>query len=193
MDLLNSNDYKRGFTNGYNDGFNNQDKKYLQSGLSLKFVIHGSVAIDSYNQGYNTGYEKGSYDRLSKDNPQKVIIETNQTVQSNNFLTNKNNNFMGTTGGVQQYGLQKEKLQELVQFLNSFNHDIQSKLNEYKQRVQYMYETGLPEETKLRFEMEHIMETESLVNTISNLIEERSIPFTYQNIELMENLIALNS
>jgi pyruvate-formate lyase-activating enzyme len=95
--------------------------------------------------------------------------------------------------GTQQYRLQQEKLQELAQFLASFNYDIQSKLNEYKQRVQYMYETGLPEETKLRFEMEHIMETESLVNTISNLIEERSIPFTNQNIELMENLIALNS
>ena len=95
--------------------------------------------------------------------------------------------------GTQQYRLQQEKLQELAQFLSSFNYDIQMKLNEYKQRVQYMYETGLPEETKLRFEMEHIMETESLVNTISNLIEERSIPFTNQNIELMENLIALNS
>ena len=187
--ILNSNDYKRGFENGYNDGYNNQDKQYFKSGLSIKFVIHGSAAIDTYNQGYNVGYEKGSYDRLSKDKPQKIIVEANQTVQSNNFQPNKNNSTMGT----QQYRLQQEKLQELAQFLASFNDDIQSKLNEYKQRVQYMYETGLPEETKLRFEMEHIIETENLVNTISNLIEERSIPFTNQNIELMENLIALNS
>jgi hypothetical protein len=187
--LFNSNDYKRGFNIGYDDGFNKKNKQFYKSGLSLKFAIHGSTAIDTYNQGYNEGYEKGSYDRLSKDKPQKVIIETKQTVQSNNFQTTKNNSLMGT----QQYRLQQEKLQELAQFLASFNYDIQSKLNEYKQRVQYMYETGLPEETKLRFEMEHIMETESLVNTISNLIEERSIPFTNQNIELMENLIALNS
>ena len=187
MSIFNSNDYKRGYNNGYQDGFKNKEKNYFKSGLSIKFAIYGDHAIDSYNQGYNAGYEKGCEDSLSKKIPQKIYIETDQF---HDIKTNKN--FI-TMSSVQQYSLQQDKLQELVQFLNSFNYDMQMKLNEYKQRLQYMYESGLPEETKLRFEREHISETERLVNAISQLIDEQSIPFTNQNIALMENLIALNS
>jgi hypothetical protein len=189
--ILNSNDYKRGYNDGYNDGFNDKDKNFIKSGMSLKFAVWGSVAIDTYNQGYHAGYEKGCYDRLSKDKPQKVVIENQQTNTNNQSFNNNNLNFTSMST-IQQYALQREKLIELTQFLNQFKEDVNQKLSEYKQRVQYMYETGLPEETYNRFEVEHIAETEQLVNAITQLIEDRSIPFAGQNIELMENLINLN-
>lgn len=194
MSILNSNDYKRGFNNGYQDGFNNRDKRFFKSGMSLKFAIHGSKAIDTYNQGYNAGHEKGCYDRVSKDKPQTVKIQTpKQEIPKTNFTTFNNNQNYTTMGTIQQYQLQREKLMELTQFLNAFKEEINQKMNEYRQRVEIMYETGLPEETTRKFQNIHIAETQQLVNTISQVIDDKSIPFAMQNIELMENLIALNS
>ena len=62
-----------------------------------------------------------------------------------------------------------------------------------KERVQQMYETGLPENVVKNFEMIHIPETNHLVMNINQVIDDKSIPLAMQNIELMENLIALNS
>ena len=193
MTILNSNDYKRGHEDGYNDGFNKIDKRYFKSGLSLKFAIHGSKAIDTYNQGYNSGYEKGSYDRLSKEKPQtvKVEIPKQETNKTNYSTFNNNSNFI-SMATIQQYELQRDKLVELTQFLNSFKEDINQRMMEYKQRVQQMYETGLPENVVKNFEMLHIPETQQLVNSINQVIDDKSIPLAMQNIELMENLIALN-
>lgn len=59
MSWLNSNDYKRGYEDGFNDAKNNKDKNYNRSGMSLKFVIHGPEAIKSYCEGYDEGYRIG--------------------------------------------------------------------------------------------------------------------------------------
>ncbi len=194
MSILNSNDYKRGFNDGYQDGFDGRDKRFFKSGLSLKFAIHGSKAINTYNQGYNTGYEKGSYDRLSKEKAQtvKIVTPKQETKKSSysNFNNNSNSINMAT---IQQYELQRDKLVELTQFLNQFKEDINQRMREYQQRVQQMYETGLPENVVKNFEMIHIPETNHLVMNINQVIDDKSIPLAMQNIELMENLIALNS
>jgi hypothetical protein len=193
MSILNSNDYKRGFNDGYQDGFDGRDKRFFKSGLSLKFAIHGSKAIDTYNQGYNAGYEKGSYDRLSKEKPQTIKIETPKQETNKTSFSNFNNNSNSINMSVHKYYVQRDKLVELTQFLNAFKEEINQKMMEYKQRVEYLYESGLPEETRNKFNNLHIAETQQMVNTINQIIEDKSIPFTNQNIELVENLIALNS
>ena len=86
MSILNSNDYKRGYDDGYNAGFNGKEKNYVRAGRSLKFAIHGSPAIDSYRDGYNDGYSKGSYDRMSKNNPQKVYTDTQIRTQTSHLF-----------------------------------------------------------------------------------------------------------
>ncbi|MBO7595671.1 MAG: hypothetical protein J6T70_01340 [Bacteroidales bacterium] len=63
MGILNSNDYQRGYKDGYNDGKNGRDKNYSRGGMSLKYAIHGNRAYETYCEGYNEGYRKGSYDR----------------------------------------------------------------------------------------------------------------------------------
>lgn len=198
MSILNSNDYKRGHEDGYNDGYGDgqtgRDKRYFKSGLSMKFAIHGSKSIDTYNQGYNVGYEVGCNARLSKEKPPTVNVKIpkQETNKTNYSIFNNNVNFT-SMATIQQYELQRDKLVELTQFLNSFKQDLEQKMNEYKQRVEYMYETGLPENVVRNFQNLHISETQQWVNTINQLIDERSIPLAMQNIELMENLIALNS
>ena len=64
MGIFNSNDYKRGYDDGYNDALKGKDPDYIKSGASLKFVIHGNKALDTYNEGYKEGYRIGSRDRV---------------------------------------------------------------------------------------------------------------------------------
>lgn len=63
MGIFNSNDYNRGYQDGYRDAISGKDKSYVASGFSLKFALHGDKAIDSYNEGYNEGYRIGMRDR----------------------------------------------------------------------------------------------------------------------------------
>ena len=64
--MINSNDYKRGYQDGYNDALTGVDRDYRRSGASLKFAVFGSSAIDSYNEGYNEGYRIGMRDSMSR-------------------------------------------------------------------------------------------------------------------------------
>lgn len=59
MSILNSNDYDRGFTDGYQAALEGREKNYVASGMSLKFALHGSSAIDTYVEGYDEGYRIG--------------------------------------------------------------------------------------------------------------------------------------
>ncbi len=63
MGFLNSNDYKRGYENGYSDAMAGKEKSYISSGFSLKFALHGNAAIESYNNGYDEGYRIGMRER----------------------------------------------------------------------------------------------------------------------------------
>jgi hemerythrin-like domain-containing protein len=94
---------------------------------------------------------------------------------------------------LQDYQIQLQQLNELVWFLNQFKEDMNDKLNEYIHRIEVLRENGLPVQTAQRFEVEHIAETAQMIRQIMDLIDDRSLPFTRQNIELTENLIALNS
>lgn len=74
MSIFNSNDYKRGYEEGYAAGLEMKDKSYIRMGMTLKFAIHGQNALETYTKGYNDGYRKGVEDRHSKIQPQKVVI-----------------------------------------------------------------------------------------------------------------------
>lgn len=63
MGLFNSNDYDRGYQDGYNDAIAGKEKSYLSSGMSAKFWLNGDSAIETYNQGYDEGYRIGMRDR----------------------------------------------------------------------------------------------------------------------------------
>ena len=198
--IWNADDSKRGYDLGYDDGKNGKPrhnfKAALKAGQSLKFALHGSKALDTFYEGYDAGYKKGIEDRHSKEQPQKVqqvsptsAPQTTYQLSNNQYLTQKNVNVMPS---LQDYYVQLEQLNELVQFLNQFNEDMSNKLNEYIQRVETLKENGLPVQTANKFNVEHIAETANFIHQIKQLIEDRSLPFTHTNIQITEDLIKLN-
>lgn len=144
---------------------------------------------------WNADDSKRGYD-LGKEQPQKVqqvsptsAPQTTYQLSNNQYLTQKNVNVMPS---LQDYYVQLEQLNELVQFLNQFNEDMSNKLNEYIQRVETLKENGLPVQTANKFNVEHIAETANFIHQIKQLIEDRSLPFTHTNIQITEDLIKLN-
>ncbi len=196
MGIFNSNDFDRGYDDGYNAGINGKEKDYTHMGMSLKFAINGSKALDTYTNGYNKGYEKGIADKNSKKVPQKVeMVESFQPIDNISEKKYYSPKFkkINVMSSLQDYQIQLEQLNQLVSFLNQFKETMDERLNEYRYHINVMRENGLSVQTSDRFENDHIKEVENLLNRIKNLIDEYSIPFTRQNIELTENLIQLNS
>jgi len=198
--ILNSDDYQRGYHEGYSDGLNGKERnnfrKGLSMGLSMKFAIHGRNALETFSKGYEEGYRKGIEDRHSKAQPQIVeVVKQTKDLKSQNGNKSVFNTYQTSKSmaSLQDYQIQLEQLNELVRFLNQFKDEMNDKLNEYVRRIEVLRENGLAIQTAQRFEVDHIAETGNLIRQIQQLIEDRSIPFTYQNIELTENLITLNS
>lgn len=200
MSLFNSNDYKRGYDDGYSAGFAGKDKDFTRSGMSMKFAVHGGKSIDTYNQGYNDGYKKGIEDRHSKAKPQTVKVVADDTREqhpttsastrrsySNDYSTT-NTNF-GTMAQIQQYQVQLQKLEEMVSFLRAFEEQMEQNLNGYRARVQLMYETGMPEEVMRRFESDHIPATANLISQIRMLVDDTIIPYTNNQIDIIRTAI----
>lgn len=198
--IWNTDDSKRGYELGYTDGKSGKPrhnfKASMMSGLSLKFVLHGPKALETFYEGYDAGYQKGIEDRQSKEQPQKVqIITPNPVTQqvnslsNNQYSTQKTVNIMPT---LQDYFIQLEQLNQLVLFLNQLKEDMNDKLNEYIRCVDIMREHGLPVQVANKFNVEHIAETANLIRQIQQLIEDRSLPFTRTNIEITERLIEVN-
>ncbi len=193
MGIFNSNDFNRGYNDGYDAGLSGKEKDYTRMGMSLKFAFNGSKALDTYTNGYNKGYEKGISDKNSKRIPQKVEITESINNSSNKKYYSQNSKYSSTMSSLQDYQIQLEQLNQLVSFLNQFKETMDERLSEYRHHINVMRENGLSVQTSDRFENDHIKEVESLLNRIKNLIDEYSIPFTRQNIELTENLIQLNN
>ena len=64
--MPNSDDYNRGYRDGYADAAAGRDRDFSRSGASLKFALFGSGAIDSYNEGYKEGYRIGMREASSR-------------------------------------------------------------------------------------------------------------------------------
>ena len=196
MSIFNSNDYKRGYDDGYSAGFAGKDKDFTRSGMSIKFAVHGGKAIDTYNQGYHDGYKKGIEDRHSKAKPQAVKVvaddtrkrQTTTTANTRVNYSTINTNF-GTMAQIQQYQVQLQKLEEMVSFLRAFEEQMEQNLNGYRARVQLMYETGMPEEVMRRFESDHIPATANLISQIRMLMDDTIIPYTNNQIDIIRTAI----
>lgn len=59
MGIMNSNDYQRGYRDGYHDAKAGCDKNYSKSGMSAKYWLYGSNALKTYCEGYDEGYRIG--------------------------------------------------------------------------------------------------------------------------------------
>lgn len=185
MSILNSNDYKRGHKDGYNDGYNDIDKRYFKSGLSMKFAIHGSKAIDTYNQGYNVGYEVGCNARLSSEKPPTVKIETpkqeTNNKQANTFSNNlKSNNMQRGIDG------QIDLLQQMKQFLSTLIDQFEEITKTQEGFIRGLDSEGIDVKLLQRFEDE-FNENKSKIQNLISAIDNEQIPYTEQVIKHLED------
>jgi hypothetical protein len=94
---------------------------------------------------------------------------------------------------IQQLTLQRDKMQELMQFLGSFQEDMNDKIHYYRLRADELLYDGLPQETYNKLAHIHINETNHLVQKVVGFIEDETKPFVSANIENMEEQIRLNT
>lgn len=69
--FFNSDCYKDGYESGKTDALNGKDRDYLK--FRAKFLIYGNASINTFQEGYNTGYTDGL--RLKNIPKSKVSIE----------------------------------------------------------------------------------------------------------------------
>lgn len=79
--ITNGNDYKRGWEEGRQAALEGKDKDFIRMGISWKFVFHGNVALDSYIDGYNKGYESG----INEKNVVRKVEITNNSINDMDY------------------------------------------------------------------------------------------------------------
>ena len=94
---------------------------------------------------------------------------------------------------LQQYTLQLENLQSLLNFLSLFQSDMDEKIRNYRQRADSMLYDGLPLETFEKLVHVHIAHTNHLVQKAVGFIEDQTRPFVVENIITLDEQIKLNS
>jgi hypothetical protein len=154
IDLLNSNDYNRGYDDGYKDGFRGKAKNFTKSGMSLKYALWNSFAIDTYNQGYNDGYQKGCADKNSKPQSQTV------TNTGNSF--NTQNNMMEMNLEVQ-----KQRISDLKAQLDLMAGRVEVLKQDLNGQLDRALENGLPLEVYQRYKAHYLS---SLYNGLDTLV-----------------------
>lgn len=69
--IFNTDCYKDGYESGKTDALNEKDRDYLK--FRAKFLIYGNASINTFQEGYNTGYTDGL--RLKNLQKSKISLE----------------------------------------------------------------------------------------------------------------------
>ena len=179
-DILNSNDYKRGFADGKNDAKLKNDKNYIRSGMSLKFAIHGSHAIDTYNKGYNDGYETAMKAKLASEVSQTQPIKTE--------IINSNNNINSVSMSRQtSFSYQIELAEGLKSYLHGFQDRLGAVAQNYKAKGNELHDANMMDETFEDFAQNYIEVTVQKIQELINQINECDIPFVEKYIDYLES------
>ncbi len=186
MSILNSDDSQRGYHDGYEAGISGKEKNFVRSGMSWKFALHGSPAIDSYNAGYNKGYAKGCYDRNSKGKPQTVRIETGK--QTNNNTFHEKPNIMSEGQVIRK---QIRQLKQFRSFLEVFKDELDNKRIRLKKEVSQCQGLGLPDEIAGYIRMNLGAKVAKSMRSLIEDIDETHIPKMEGAIEHLEEILTI--
>ena len=191
MDVLNSNDYRRGFADGQKDAEANKDPNYIRMGLSLKYVIHGSPALESYARGYNDGYREA----MRKSIVQKVeVVNTPKDKESPNTGSIKDNRVINhqtssrSMNSIQSFELQIEALRKMEQLLRGTIEDLLSRMNLYNNQVHALLEEGLPTEFLEQYNEKYLEVNNQRLRSLTEEMEEADIKCIYDTIAKLEDI-----
>lgn len=191
MDVLNSNDYNRGFADGQKDAEAQKDPNYIRMGHSLKFAIHGSSALDSYTRGYNDGYREA----MRKSIVQKVeVVNTPNDKGSPNSGSIKDNRVInhqtssGSMSNIQSFELQIEALQKMEQLLRGTIEDLLSRMKLYDDQVHALLEEGLPIEFLNQYDENYLEVNSQNLRSLTEEMEESDIKYIHDTIAKLEEM-----
>lgn len=191
-DLFNSNDYQRGFADGKKDAELKNDKNYIRSGMSLKFAVHGSHAIDTYNKGYNDGYEQ----LVKSQIPQKVELVTPASVKEEKVVTEKSMNFQKSNFNInknfskmQSLETQLEALHQLRSFLNEFKEELRAKMQIYNEKVNSLRENALSREIATNYDNSYCVPNNQKLWQLIEIMEQADMKYINENIAKTEEAI----
>jgi hypothetical protein len=190
MSFLTGNDYKRGFESGYNDAFNGKDKWNLRAnfvmGWSLKFAIHGNIALDTFAQGYNDGY----YEGIKVKNAIHKVELTNST--ENIILKNNTNKLnLKTNSMTQNYEQQLQALIELQSFLTQFKEDLKTRMSIYNDRVHNLRNSGLTIQIADNYDANYCIPNQQMIFRLIQEIEQKDTPFVNENISVVQQAMEI--
>lgn len=170
--LFNSNDYKRGYEEGYSHALEGKNKNFRGMGASLKFAIHGNNALNTYTQGYNQGFSIGMRD--------KVRNEASKNSQNiNSHKKTHSTMHRGIDGQI-------ELLNSMKQFLEGLSNQFDEINRQKQQFLNSLDGEGLDLKLLQRFE-EYFQENRQKTNGLISKIESEDIPYTEQVIRYLED------
>ena len=193
-DILNSNDYKRGFEDGKADAMAGHNKNYSLSGgkfvlgvipiPSAKFMFHDDKVIDSYNRGYNDGYETAMKTKLTSEVSHTQPIRTE--IISNNNNTNLSGMAQQTT-----YSYQIELAEGLKSYLHNFQDRLGAVAQNYRDKGNQLHDAQMMGEDFANFSQNYIEVTVQKIQELINQINECDIPFVEKLINYLESNISV--
>ena len=190
MDVLNSNDYSRGFADGQKDAEAQKDPNYIRMGHSLKFAIHGSSALDSYARGYNDGYREA----MRKSIVQKVeVVNTPKDKESPNtdsisYSRVINHQTSSGSMSIQSIELQIEALEKMEQLLRVTIEDLLSRMKLYNDQVNALVEDGLPIEVLDQYNENYLEANSQKLRSLTEEMEEEDIKYIHDTIAKLKDI-----
>lgn len=181
--IFNSNDFRRGKDDGFADGYNGRDMRFGRMGASMKFVIHGNKALDTYTAGYKEGYSLGSSKRLL-DQTNKVNQEqqTNITTESSTVLSNYNKHSIMPPRGIDG---QIELLDSMKSFLLQLTEQIEETQATNEQFIRQLDSEMI--DLKILDTLEdYLSQTRSKMKDVVSIINEEEIPYVEGILKYLE-------
>ena len=180
-DIINSNDYRRGYKAGVQDALDGKDKNFSGMGWSLKFAIHGSKALDTYAQGYNTG----NLDGLRKKNQ---IFATENSGQNSINQNNINQNNTSKMSNQTSFNYQVEIAEGLKSYLHGFQERLAAVAGQYERKVNELHDSGgMMDESYETFVSNYLEPTKQRIQDLIDQINDSDIPFVERYIDYLES------
>ena len=204
MSVLNSNDYQRGFADGKKDAEARKDPDYSRMGLSMKFVIHGTPALESYTRGYDDGYREVM--RKSIVQKVEIVSETSETSttasqtaatgstkstsrQHTTYTPNTHQQTTSKSMDSQRIELQLEALRQLEQFLIQTIEDLRTRMQTYNDHVSALRSEGLSLEIADNYDENYCIPNNQTLWQLTERMEQADLQYLRHNIAGLEEAL----
>lgn len=155
--MWSSDDYKRGWEDGYRDALDGKDRNTIRMGCSLRYFFFGRPALETYTEGYHQGYAQG----IAQRHVEHRVAPKASAVFVNQQNKHQHNSNMAHTP--QDFIRELQALKDLNEFLVKFvNYNIMEGLNKYHGAIQMLIDSGVP-----RQQCEHYIDNNFQVDKAS--------------------------